>query len=479
MKKILLSFWLLCFQITLTSYSQTFKKCPYLLHPGSNTQMTVVWQLSGSAGSVISWGLTQVYGNYQAITEYGTDHQFKFDITGLNPATKYYYKVESGGIVQTGSFRTAPSDMEDNISFYIYGDTRSHPEVQNNVTGRILAEIENDTLSQTFCLFTGDAVKHGRVENDWQNQFFNSSYANSESLKSMMPFILARGNHENYNSSYNSGYATVFYKYWPYNYASGSTNGDDMYYSFDYGPVHIAVVDQYDNGSFDPAKLSSTQLNWLQNDLANSDKNWKFILLHEPGWSAKYTSKSEHGNNSDVQNNIQPLCIQYGVQAVFGGHNHYYAHCLVDGVHHFTLGGGGAPLYDPSHTSGGVIVYAESTYHFMKVTIQNDNATLTAIRPDGSTVETVNLSIPVSVADMNNDEDIRLFPNPTNGKFVIKTNNSLNGSVTVKNILGETLFITKILSRETQIDLSLYKNGLYFIQIEMNHKTYFKRIIKY
>lgn len=116
-----------------------------------------------------------------------------------------------------------------------------HPEVQNTVTDRILTEINNEPLSQTFCLITGDCVNTGGVENDWQDQFFNPSYINSSELKLMVPYILARGNLENYNANYNSGNATVFYKYWPYTYASGSTNGDDMYWSFDYGPVHIAV----------------------------------------------------------------------------------------------------------------------------------------------------------------------------------------------------------------------------------------------
>ena len=221
----------------------------------------------------------------------------------------------------------------------------------------------------------------------------------------------------------------------PYNFASNSTNGDDMYYSFDYGPVHIAVVDQYDNGSYSPAKLSSVQLNWLQNDLAFSNKTWKFILLHEPGWSAKYTSR-EHGNNIDVQNNIQPLCMQYDVKAVFGGHNHYYAHCKVDSVNHFTLGGGGAPLYNPSHTSGGVIVYAEATYHFMKVQITGDTAVLTAIKPDGSIIETTNLHIPTSGLNENIADKIKVYPNPSDGIINIQFSGFSNADLHLYDMSG-------------------------------------------
>lgn len=464
--------------LTGTLLAQTFRKGPYLLYSGNNTEMTVLWQSDVSTSSQISWGTTQSYGNSQTVTEYGTDHQFKIILSGLSPGTKYYYKVQVGATLKNETFITTPLATEKNISFYIYGDTRAHPEVQNSVTGRIITEINNDTASQSFCLITGDCVTHGRTENDWQNQFFNATYQNNEILKSSLPFMIARGNHENYNANYNNGFATVFYKYWPYLFASGSTNGDKMYYSFDYGPVHIAVLDQYDNGSYNPAQVSSTQLSWLQTDLANTNKPWKFILLHEPGWSAKYTSRSEHGNNADVQNNIQPLCVQYDVQAVFGGHNHYYAHCLVNGVHHFTLGGGGAPLYNPSHTSGGVIVYAEKTYHFMKVKIENNDAILTVLRPDGSVVETINLTLPLGIAaNPLSDNPIKVYPNPSaDGMFTIETKS--NGFFSVNTLMGQTLFTKNSGSQKTEIDLSDYPKGIYSIEFFTHGKIYYKKVIK-
>jgi len=464
-----------------TLFSQSFKKEPYLIYPSSNTEMTILWQCNSSATSIISWGTEPSYGNTETVYEYGSDHQFIYTITNLTPGQKYYYKVEVGGVAKSSTFYTAPVDSETNVTFYIYGDTRSHPEVQNTVTGRILTEINSDPSSQTFCLITGDCVSRGRVEDDWQNQFFNTSYANNNELKSMVPFILARGNHENYNSNYNSGNATVFYKYWPYSYASDSTNGDDMYYSFDYGPVHIAVVDQYDNGSYFTAKLSAGQLSWLQTDLSQSEKPWKFILLHEPGWSAKYTSsmfRSEHGNNKDVQDNIQPLCVQYSVPAIFGGHNHYYAHCYVDGVNHFTLGGGGAPLYNPSHTSGGVVVYAEKTYHFMKVTIQGNEADLLVIKPDGTEVDSVHLTAPVSVPGIKKTINIRVFPNPTSGKIIINSGSKVHQNIWVKDILGRVLLAKESDLLNTKIDLSSFKDGLYFLQLNSNGKIITKKIIK-
>lgn len=380
-------------------YSQTIKKGPYLIFPNANTEMTVLWQLSGTTSCTLSWGTTTSYGTDQAVTEYGSDHQFKHTITGLTTNTKYYYKVHFGSTDLTGSFKTAPASSATAVKFMAYGDTRTYYMNTNDVTARMLTEISNDADFQTFSLHTGDWVNKGQnaSEDEWGTQFFNRNGTNNINFQSKMPLMGVKGNHENYTENY-SPYepASNFYKYFPYDLATTpSEPGDDMYYSFDYGPVHIVALNQYDNGSYSPATISTAQKTWLENDLANSDKPWKFILLHEPGWSASSTNKSEHTNNTDVQNNIQPLCVQYGVQAIFGGHNHYYAHALVNGVHHFTLGGGGAPLYAPSYTSGGVVQYAESTFHFAKIEVDGNNATITVVRPDGTTVETINLTIPV------------------------------------------------------------------------------------
>ncbi len=470
--------------VSITSSAQSFRKGPYLLFPGNNTSMTIMWQSDTGTSSTLFWGTSTAYEHQVNVPAYGNDKQFRYTITGLNPGTKYYYKVRLGSREKTGSFYTAPPLSAGDVSFYVYGDTRSHPDVQNNVTGRILTEMANDTASQTLCVLTGDLVSRGRTEQDWDNQFFNSQYPNNETLKSLVPFVIARGNHENYNGSYSSGNATLFYKYWPYGYASGSTDGDDMYFSFDYGPVHIAVLDQYDNGTWRPGRISTAQLRWLQNDLAASNKPWKFVVLHEPGWSARSTSRrssrsllSEHSNNTDVQNNIQPLCVQYGVQAVFGGHNHYYAHTLVDSIHHFTLGGGGASLYQPSYTSGGVIVYAEATYHFMKVSIRGDSAVLRVIRPDGSLVETIRLHTSITAVGEDLTAKLRIYPNPANGTLHVEWGSRRPVRLQLVDLTGRKVWMQHLTAWGTVLNVSAFKRGLYILRIQSGPYVLSRKII--
>jgi 3',5'-cyclic AMP phosphodiesterase CpdA len=183
------------------------------------------------------------------------------------------------------------------------------------------------------------------------------------------------GNHE-----FNGGSATYFMKYWPYTYAAGT----GKYWSFDYGPAHIAVIDQYSANYSDP---NQAQLTWLKNDLSASTKKWKFIVLHMPGWSDSLNNANGgHDNDAEVQAHIQPLCEQYGVQIVFCGHNHYYSRAVVNGVHHITSGGGGAPLYNLA--SGPNIVVAIKSFDFCKISIDGNSLTYQAVQPNGTVLDT-------------------------------------------------------------------------------------------
>ncbi|MHC4906095.1 MAG: metallophosphoesterase family protein, partial [Planctomycetota bacterium] len=219
---------------------------------------------------------------------------------------------------------------------------------------------------QTIALLSGDWIGTD-TEADWTNIFFPTNQPNLVQFKKDVPISGCRGNHE--------GGGAVFAKYYPFPYESA------FYFSFDYGPLHVAVVDQYTTYT-----SGSAQYNWLVNDLANSTKEWKVIVLHQPGWSAA----GGHANDVTVQNTIQPLCLQYGVDIIFGGHNHYYSRHDVDGVQHITTGGGGAPLRTPDMGSDYLVV-AESVLHHCEITISGNQLDLDARRGNGSILDSFTL----------------------------------------------------------------------------------------
>jgi hypothetical protein len=339
------------------------RKAPYLIYPGNVSQMQVLWQLISTATCTIEWGTDTLYSLGSAQTnEYGSDHQHTYTIDNLTPATKYYYRVSQNQEVYTGSFRSAPDNNETNIKFLAYGDTRSNPGTHNQVAAAMVETYIGDEDFQSLIIVVGDLVNNGNSESDWDNQFFDPSYANIQEMLSTLPYQSCMGNHEE------SG--VLFMKYFPYPFVAG------RYWSFDYGPAHFTVVDQYT--SYTPG---SAQLTWLENDLASTTKPWKFIYLHEPGWSA-----GGHSNEVPVQLYIQPLCEQYGIPIVFGGHNHYYARAEVNGVQHITTGGGGAPLYQPDLNFPNVIT-ATMAHHFCTIEIEDDILSFKAIKPDGTVID--------------------------------------------------------------------------------------------
>ncbi len=224
-----------------------------------------------------------------------------------------------------GSFLAGPSASATDVKFVSYGDTRTNGSAHNTVAGQVYALSQSNPGYQTLSLNVGDLVTSGDTDSNWSSEFFNPAYTHIREELANLSVLTAIGNHE--------GSGTLFKRYFPMPFVAS------RYWSFDYGPAHIVMLDQYvaySNGS--------AQYNWLKADLANSTKKWKIIVLHQPGWSAG----GSHPNDTTVQRELQPLFEQYGVAVVLGGHNHYYARAVVNGVQHLTVGTGGAPSYAPA-----------------------------------------------------------------------------------------------------------------------------------
>jgi predicted phosphodiesterase len=348
------------------------RKGPYLIYPGDNTQMTVLWQLNNTRTCALEWGLDTSYSVGSVFSdEYGSDHQHKYTITNLTPGTMYYYRVTVDGDDHTGSFLTAPAADATDVKLLAYGDTRTNPDMHDTVCAGIVSAFTGDGDFQTFLLHAGDWVGDGDVESDWTEQFFGRTWSNTMEMQANLPIQGCMGNHERS--------AILYRKYWPYPYV------DALYWSFDYGPVHVAVIVQYVDYS-----PGSAQLTWLENDLQMSTKKWKFILLHEPGWTASSRI------NPEVQAYIQPLCLTYGVDIVFAGHEHFYASARVEGVEHLTTGGGGAPLNQPNPDYPYVAAAARAL-HFCRIDIQGDELYFEAVGPDGTIIDEFTLVSPLEV----------------------------------------------------------------------------------
>lgn len=343
----------------------TLKKGPELIVTGVNTKMKIFWQYKDNTKFRVDWGIDATYSlGHATVSAYDpTNHLFAYTISGLTPGKKYTYRVVVGTNYSAGTFFTAPAATATKMKFLSYGDTRTNPSTHDKVAGQVVSLYKSDPAFQTLNPMVGDLVTSGESETYWGKEFYASSMTNLRAEMANMMVIPVIGNHE--------GDGKLFSRYFPLPYVA------KRYFSFDYGPAHFTYIDQYNSYS-----SGSAQYNWIKADLAKSTKKWKFVVLHEPGWSA-----GGHANNTKVQKTLQPLFEKYGVSIVFGGHNHYYSRAVVNGVQHLTIGTGGAPSRAPASGQSKIVKTVKGT-GYSKFVIDGSTLTSTFIDSTGKVRDT-------------------------------------------------------------------------------------------
>lgn len=340
-------------------------KGPYL-QDQAPTSITVMWQADQAmAGTVVVTGPS---GDVTVTTPAARIGEAK--ITGLTPATRYSYRLQVGEKSYAGELSTAPPVGEDvPFSFLVVGDSRSGVETHRRVVERMAQEVPD------FILGTGDMVDEGARQDQWQ-QFFDIE----ASLLRDNVYFPAVGNHDRQGK----GRTADTYKA----YFSVPENGSDTerYYAFDYAASRFLVLDSnvHSFGLTD-------QTAWIERQFISARQNLAirhiFVVMHHPVFSV-----SLHGGHTDLREKWTPLFERYGVAAVFSGHDHVYTRAEHDGVRYFVSGGGGAPLYPFRPKSRAPDLAAlkkfERAFHFLRVTIAGGRIEITAVRSDGSPIET-------------------------------------------------------------------------------------------
>ena len=292
----------------------------------------VTWASDPSNSAAILWA-TDV-ATLATVVEYGTDmtalgsmavghttsssagatgaHMHEVHICGLMPDTTYYYRAGGEGhwsAVQR--FRTAPAAGGSgyDVNFAVAGDTRDNFSLWTMVQSQILAM--SGATTPDFLLFSGDAIPLGTDQNAW-NQWFTAS----SGTMSQMPFVFAHGNHEALSLNYLVQIAQP---------QTGNAESDELYYSFDYGPIHIVVLNDSPALGDVAGVVGGSERTWLMNDLAAVNRTrtpWVVAFHHKGAFSS-----SNHTSDADiaiVRSSWPPVYAQNGVDVVFNGHDHNF-----------------------------------------------------------------------------------------------------------------------------------------------------------
>lgn len=150
------------------------------------------------------------------------------------------------------------------------------------------------------------------------------------------------------------------------------------YYSVTRGPAELFYLDSGPLGIL--GRDGSTQLEWLDAALAESDARWKIVCTHHPMYSSGL-----HGPAPGLAPLLEPVLDRHHVDLVLAGHDHHYERTVpVRGITH-VVSGGGCKLtpVDPGPDSA----YADSVLQFMRIDIDGDRLAGRCIGVNGATLD--------------------------------------------------------------------------------------------
>jgi len=345
---------------------------PYLCDV-TTTSIAISWETGEAGNSIVEYATDVQYiagGAYDQRAEVAESvKRHSVTLRDLMPFTRYHYRVVSGSDVgDDNEFHTAV-EWFDPFTLVAYGDTRTNPNDHQSVVNMIIEH------SPDLVLNAGDLVDSGNVLSQW-DIFFDTT----KDLMRNVPYYPVLGNHEGNAQNYYD----LFYP------PTGGGKEDEQWYSFDYGNAHFVSLDSN-------ARYSSDQLAWLEDDLARVTRSaqWIFVNFHHPPHSS-----GKHGSEYATIPKWIDAFERYGVDIVFGGHDHHYERSLNNDVWYIVTGGGGAPLRAVNQNPNPHQVYAETSLHFCKLQINGPQLAFEMIRWDGTIGDTFSIAEPVGVASV-------------------------------------------------------------------------------
>ena len=226
-------------------------------------------------------------------------HRHTAVLRELEPDTTYVYAVGDGSPEhwsELAEFTTAPEEVEP-FSFIYMGDA------QNGLYrwGTLLKNAFRERPDAAFYIMAGDLVDRGADRGDWDSLFHNA--AGVYDRRQLVPAI---GNHEN-----QGGHPKLYLDLFTLRENGPSNVEKERAYSFEYSNALFVILDS----NLDPG----SQTEWLEQQLAESEATWKFVVYHHPAYSS-----GPRRDNAKLRNLWTPIFDKYHVDLALQGHDHAY-----------------------------------------------------------------------------------------------------------------------------------------------------------
>ena len=235
---------------------------PYLVYNGNPKKMTVMWRTKTGGPCTLKWGDNRF--RYEdgtvKVEPYDTKRNlYKHTITNLKPDTCIKYTLKINDKYAPGIFYTPPEDRE-KVKFIVAGEL-DDADKRSDLYETLYGKIYNDAAYHSILLRPGVLVSEPGSVKAWDNEFFSRAeeMRHVRWMQSRMPLAVVLDN---------SIPKQQLFK------AEPDRTGC---YSFDYGPVHIAVLNAEKS-----LNRRSPQNKWLRQRLEQSKAKWRVVMWNAP-----------------------------------------------------------------------------------------------------------------------------------------------------------------------------------------------------
>jgi hypothetical protein len=283
-------------------------------------------------------------------------------LADLIPGTTYHYTIERGGASWEGNFRT-PAGPDDSVRFDVLGSSGVANDAQHAIADEMTADAPD------FVLHTGDVVFPRGALCHYGLRYFGPY----EELIGNAPVAPAVGEVD-LKAKSGKAFREAF------ELAADPEEANPLYRSFDYGPVHVVILDS-ERYERDDREAIGQQRSWLIEDLRGTTLPWTIVVVHRPLYSSTGGAASE-----EIREDLGPVFAENGVDLVLSGHARNYERFQPDGgVTYVVTGGGGAGVQDlgGNRTS----VAAASVHHYLSADVSPDALSTQVIDDKGTVID--------------------------------------------------------------------------------------------
>lgn len=290
----------------------------------AKTSMTVTWRSSADVAD----GYVEYYEKggekkrADAIvkpfrSDVSTSNIFWATPSDLKPGTRYYYTCGSEENRSAEYWFDTEAENLTKFRFIAISDHQKDDDHYNpdySTLNKFLKDVLAKYPDVKFILTAGDNTNCGQHEIQW-----NAMFEGMEGIIEYLPYMMSCGNHDNrgfeqyFPNEVNRYYAEpaeFFNTQLEYSYPKNGPDGwQTEIYSFDYGNAHFNVF-----GVNEPELMNE----WAKEDIAKSDKTWKFGAHHFPIYYA-----GPNLSNDDTYPMMREAVEMLDV--IFSGHEHNFS----------------------------------------------------------------------------------------------------------------------------------------------------------